>query len=332
MQIGAPGMRPQHGLLTMIGNTLFAMSVTADSLRMRAMRLVILCALVFGFANGAAGRDFSVLGEPVLRGSGADQPSRPTYMPGSPLQFRWEGLYIGGHVGRTMGGFDYGNGVVSLLEYILRQDVVLNHVRDWTTLDKENASATSYGGFIGYNTRWEDAVVGLELNYNRTNVRSSAADSLTRIFQDDAVAPGNHHFFYSTTVSGSASAKVTDYGTLRARFGWATGQFLPYGFAALAVGRADVVRSATVRYTRTDIPDILDPPITPQPVFNFGPTTKSEISNGVFAVGYSAGAGIDIALLPNVFVRGEWEWIQFSAFKDVNVSFNTVRAAAGVKF
>jgi opacity protein-like surface antigen len=52
----------------------------------------------------------------------------------------------------------------------------------------------------------------------------------------------------------------------------------------------------------------------------------------VFAYGYTAGVGIDIAVLPNVFVRAEWEWIQFSSFRDLNVHFNTVRTAIAVKF
>jgi opacity protein-like surface antigen len=273
-----------------------------------------------------------VLSEPVLRGSDIDEPPRVNYEPGWPVLFRWQGFYFGGQVGRTWAGVDFTDGVQSQVSYLLRNDVVLDHVRNWSTLSSSGAASVSYGGFVGYNAQFDDAVVGIELNYNHTNLNSSTSDGLTRSFPDDTGAPATHHFFYTAGVYGSASVRITDVATLRGRAAWAAGPFMPYMFGGLAVGRADVTRSATVAYRRTDIPDAATPPITPLPDFYYGPVTRTDASNGVFAYGYTAGLGIDIAVTSNMFLRAEWEYIQFAPFQDINVSLNTGRAGLGVKF
>jgi len=296
---------------------------------MRALRPVLLCAMAFGVAAPAMAADPGPLGD-ILRGS--DVPMARPYQPGTPTYFRWDGLYFGGQIGRTEAGADFSAGVQSLVAYILRNDVVGDHVANWTTLGKDTQMAKTYGIFVGYNMQWDQAIVGVELNYNRIQANFASADSLTRQFTDDTGAPASHHFFYTATVSGSATASLTDYGTVRARLAYEYGRILPYAFGGLAVGRGSISRTATVGYTRTDIPDSAAPPIAPLADYTFGPQTRSDtVSNKVF-FGYTAGLGIDIAVLPNVFVRAEWEFIQFKTLQDVNIHLNTVRAGLGVRF
>jgi opacity protein-like surface antigen len=278
---------------------------------MRPTSLFVLCvaAVVVG-SDALAGP----LDESILRGSaeasyGDESASRPSFVPGTPIRYRWEGLYFGAHAGYTGAGVDFGNGTGSLVDYILRNDVVGTHVSGWTTLSKGDSSRASFGGFAGYNFQADELVYGVEANYSLINsqgIRISAADSMTRIFNDDTAAPAQHHYFYTATVSSSASVRLIDFGTLRLRAGVALDKFLPYAFAGAALGRVDVVRSATVSYLREDIPDNVAPPappITPQPDFNFGPQTRSEQRDGAFAYGYTAGLGVDVALMPNVFMR-----------------------------
>jgi opacity protein-like surface antigen len=44
------------------------------------------------------------------------------------------------------------------------------------------------------------------------------------------------------------------------------------------------------------------------------------------------GAGIDVALLPNVFVRGEWEFIGFAPVAGIRTSIHAARVGAGIRF
>jgi opacity protein-like surface antigen len=302
------------------------------------MGLLVLCAVaaVMGGEALAGSIDGSVLrgSADTYRGEPVALP--PRYEPAAPVYRRWDGFYVGGHLGRTGAGIDFGNGTASLTSYILRNDVVGPHVADWTTLSKADTNQSSYGGFIGYNSQWDgNLILGAEANYNRIvsgGLGTSAADSMTRSFNDDAQAPAGHHYFYTATVDSSASARITDFATMRARAGIVMDRFLPYAFAGAAIGRVDVFRSARVSYNRHDIPDVATPPITPQPDYNFVPQTRSESRNGVFAYGYTAGLGLDVIVMPNVFLRAEWEYVQFFPVQDFKIHLNSARVGIGIKF
>jgi outer membrane immunogenic protein len=59
---------------------------------------------------------------------------------------------------------------------------------------------------------------------------------------------------------------------------------------------------------------------------------QREARNGVFAYGAAAGLGVDVALLPNLFLRGEWEWAQFAPVEGLHLHVSTIRTALGLKF
>jgi opacity protein-like surface antigen len=245
----------------------------------------------------------------------------------------WGGFYIGGQVGYSAAGANFANAVNDLSSFIMRDSVFAPIVGGFTTLGKSNANGTSYGWFAGYNSQWEGALLGLEVNYNRTALNPEASDSVSLRIANDTTAPSGHHFFYDPfIVSGSAGFHITDIATVRARAGWTAGQFMPYAFLGAAVVRADVTRSATVSYTRTDVPDPQtppNPPLTPMPTAFFGPVTQTSTKNGAFYFGYAAGAGIEICVMPNVFVRGEWEFVDAQS---MHANINSARTAIGVKF
>ena len=130
--------------------------------------------------------------------------------------------------------------------------------------------------------------------------------------------PQGIDYFYTATVSSSASAHITDFATMRAPApGSLCDRFLPYAFAGAALGRGRYLpQRDRERITRHDIPDSVTPPatpITPQPDRLYLRPAKPEAENrkGVFAYGYTAGWASTSPLLPNVFLRAEWEYVQF---------------------
>lgn len=251
---------------------------------------------------------------PILRGSMPPPLGYPAYS-------RWDGVYIGGHGGYSSSGANFTTGTGDLVGYILRNTTIENeaHVSQWTTLSNGSTSGASFGGFIGYNGQWDDAVVGIELNYSSADLLMSTSDALARSYQ---TADG---YFYNIYVDGSASVRMTDFGSLRLRGGWAAYSVMPYAFVGLAVARADVKRSATVDLTAIDLSG------NGRPTLGLN-ETRSDNRQGVFAYGFSAGGGIDYAVLPNFFLRAEYEYLGFSDVADVKVNVNTVRAGAGLKF
>ncbi|MBI3435153.1 MAG: porin family protein, partial [Proteobacteria bacterium] len=274
-------------------------------------RRVVLGLVLVGVSSLAHAGD---LDEGYLRGS---QP----YEPGSPTYQRWSGVYVGGHAGMGYGATDFRSGVSSLIANILRNTTLENEaqVSRWATLGRASASGPSYGGFVGYNAQWENAVIGVELNYSHMGLSMTSSDTLARSYQT------SDGYFYNINLNGTASVRLTDLGTLRVRGGWVFDSIMPYGFAGLAVARADVRRSATVALTATDL------------VAPFGPNlalnqTQSETATGVFAYGWALGTGVEWAVMQNIFLRAEYEYVRFAAFKDTRVQISTGRVGAGVKF
>jgi hypothetical protein len=108
-------------------------------------------------------------------------------------------------------------------------------VSTWPVLGRGNSDAVGYGGFVGYNTQWQDLVLGLEGNYTHTDFATSASVSPLVGSAGRIVSAGGSQ--YSVNLTGTGQLEITDYASFRARGGWVLGNFLPYGFGGLVIGR-----------------------------------------------------------------------------------------------
>jgi outer membrane immunogenic protein len=278
------------------------------------MRRVIYALLAFAFAPSAFADDLSWL-------TGA-QPAAPMNVNG------WAGFYIGGAVSYSNAGGNFSNTTQAPLAFVLR-DLTLESEQQpssWPVLGQANHSATGFGGFAGYNTQFERLVLGVEADYDQANLSLIAPNTpISRLTS----AGGNT---YIVNITGSGSMTNLDFGTLRARAGWALGNFLPYGFAGVAVGHANVNIAATVSGTENPQNRPCTPagPATPACVpFSF---TGTAGKNGEWMIGFSVGGGLDVALTRNVFLRAEYEYVQFAPIANLVVDVNTVRGGLGIKF
>ena len=282
-----------------------------------AQIIVVMAGLISGLCDVAA--------QDALRGS-------IRYVPGTPVVARWEGVYGGVQAGHSINKVDFKDASGSLTSTILRESILQGSVSSWATLGEGNVTENTFGGFVGFNMQWDDVVLGLEANYSQTKMSKSASDSLARILAINTNAPPDHNFFYDTTVSANAAISLSDFGTVRARAGWVIGQALPYAFGGVAIARAEVMKSATVDYVRRDVPNVTDPVTPPFPDATFGPVTETSSRKNAIAFGYAVGIGIDYAIMQNVFVRAEWELVEFPNIEGIGVRINNARVAAGLKF
>jgi outer membrane immunogenic protein len=276
----------------------------------------------------------------------ADMPDflRGSFAP-APVTKNWEGWYAGGQVGYSSSEMDFSRSVVSLTNFIFRNSVLQQPTSQWTLLAKTHAQATGFGGFVGRNWQWSDVVLGIEANYNYIDSLSSSSSNtlaLGIVNPPGTLPPANHTFTYNTTLAGAAALQVKDVLTFRGRAGWAGGNFMPYMFGGLAVGRMDVSRSVSSNVVLQDdsvkvtVDQFGNTITTPQPtVFRPIPSlsqTMQEERTNSFVVGWTAGLGLEYCLWGNVFMRGEWEHTQFVNVKDTAVSMNSARAGIGYKF
>lgn len=268
------------------------------------MRRLLLCGVAFigmGLqANAADMPDF-------LRGS-----SPAITMPAGP---RWDGFYVGGHVGWSVPGIDFTNNGPDV-DAVVRGTGAT--IVTSSPLGRNDSTATHFGGFAGYQQQWDGAVVGLEGTYNWLDKSVTSVNTLS----GDFGAPANALVY---TAAGSATARIIDYGTIRMKGGWAGSSFfMPYATFGIALGRMDITRAALITPAATAA--------TPAGAFVPAPFTVSETLKNQFGYGYAAGVGVDFCLMANLFARLEYEYVQFPDFQGLNAHLHNVRAGAAFKF
>jgi opacity protein-like surface antigen len=236
---------------------------------------------------------------------------------------RWDGVNFGATLGITNMNTDFGNSTSDLVAYSLRNTEVEDQFSpsSWTTLPSTTTNSRQYGAFLGYNWQWDQLVIGADVAYNNTpSLQTSASDMISR---QVVTTPDNVN--NAVTITASSSVKLIDYATMRARFGYAMGQFLPYAVLGGAVGRFN--------YSNTETTTNVGTPPAGSPVLPFNTTdTQSNSKNNAITGGVLAGLGVDVAVLPNVFLRAEWEFIAFAPVGGIKNNINTGRVGIGVKF
>lgn len=287
------------------------------------MRRWVMAVVLAGIAHGAQAADLPDLSDlPILRGAFTDGLSKSTV--------NWQGAYVGGQFGYSSGSMDFSKATSSLTSFMLQNLSYQETVSGWSLLGKSSPTSTTFGGFVGYNAQWDDVVLGIEANYSRvSNMTGSSTNSLPSINipQGCVAPPPGGSEICGIQLSGTASAKVTDVLTLRGRAGWAIDNFMPYMFVGMALGRADITRSATINQSD----DLYDSTKTYIGT-GYSTQTQSQSGNSNFIYGYTAGLGLEAMLFGNVFARAEYEYVKFTNIKDIEIHMNTVRAGVGYKF
>jgi outer membrane immunogenic protein len=283
------------------------------------MRRFVLAAAMFGAATCAQAADMP----DYLRGS---------LSPSSAPTRNWDGWYAGGQVGYSWTNTDYGKTVVSMTNDLFRSTTLQGPTAQLTLLGRVNGRSPGFGAFVGRNFQYGDVVLGVEANYNYWSslaTLTSASLGPIQVAEPTLVLPPGATAADGVTLKGSAALQVKDEMTFRGRAGWATGDFLPYMFGGLAVGRMDVTRTVSSSVTRTI--NFINGTSTSFPLPQFALTTTDGRSNN-FVVGWTAGLGMEYMLWGNVFLRGEWEYVKFMSIKDSVVTQNSVHAGIGYKF
>ena len=152
------------------------------------MRWVFCLLMLFGMASSALAADYDL---PILRGS--SQPPAPVVTVGPATFTRWSGIYFGGVVSYNNSNTDFVNATAPLIHFSLRSTTLEQQAQPSTiaVLGKGSDNTVGGGAFFGYNTQWQDLILGVEATYNYTNLNTTApASAIARTFPavSDAVA------------------------------------------------------------------------------------------------------------------------------------------------
>lgn len=308
---------------------------------MRTVTLTLLAALgaapTIGLltlaANDARAAD---LDYGVLRG--------PDYDPPVPA-IDWSGAYFGAHAGYSSAALGYRN---------VYQEMIANRLHDTTAESTFGASTllrtnprridrSTFGGYAGYNWQFDDVVLGVEADYTRFGKTGLTSDSIGRTNVTGDMLETVH-------LNGTSSTRIQDYGTIRARAGYAMGSLMPFVTGGLAIGRATVVDRVDYQYYGFNQTTFNANQALPQAqranVFNYGyqnfdpnnpagsvPAETSLVRAKTKVVGgITLGAGLEFALTQNIVLRGEYQYVLLNDFDGHKVNLNTVRGGAAVKF
>jgi len=285
---------------------------------MRFARFALYALLLAGFAPRAFADDFdNMLLVPRMDGPAGNF-------------VHWGGVYVGGQISYSGTSGDFTNTTQAPIAYALRETGLENEFAPstWPVLGSASHTGAGYGGFVGFNTQFEHLVLGFEANYDQASLSLLAPNSpISRVTPPDSGGDT-----YLVNITGSGSVTSLDFATLRGRAGWAVGGFLPYAFAGVAVGHANVNVAATI-YGEQNPPTggglcsaAATPPCTP---YSFSGTAGK---NGEWLYGFTVGGGLDFAVTPNFFLRAEYEYVQFAPISSLIIDINTVRLGAGIRF
>jgi len=269
----------------------------------------MLAVMMCGVAAGAQAADLSDL--PILRGAFADG------LTGG--RVNWSGVYAGGQITHGGADMDFKNSGQDLLAKLLNNiDVEAQfNISKWPVGERTHMQSSGFGAFAGYNFQWTDALIGVELNYTHGEFFGQSKGSQGRSFQFPT------DYITTVNVSSSSSMRMTDFGSLRLRGGYAVGSFLPYGFVGVAMGQADINRRADA--------DLFYLYVGTQGLPNLSSSGfLTDNANKHFVTGFATGLGLDWMVCANIFLRAEWEYLRFTSTVDTSV--NTVRVGAGYKF
>lgn len=242
--------------------------------------------------------------------------------------YNWSGFYFGGQVGYGDASGDFSNATSGIISEVLRVTALESEFSpsQWPVLGTGDNFKMGYGGFIGYNTQFQDLVLGIEGNYNQMNFALVAP--VTPIGRITPV--GGDGNAWTVDFTGSGSATDLNYGTLRGRAGLVLGNLLPYGFAGLSLGEANITVSS-VGFAEANAPASGPCSSSNSPPCYLITWNKTNQQTSLL-YGFALGGGLDVAITQNIFLRGEFEWDRFAPVSDIVISAISGHLGAGIKF
>jgi opacity protein-like surface antigen len=266
---------------------------------------------MFGAVSAAQAADLADL--PILRGALSDGLSNS--------RVNWDGYYAGVQGGYGSSDENFNGSTTTMTAAVLANTLIESEmqVSSWNTnLGKQSSRSSTFGAFAGYNSQWDDVVLGVEGSYMHGKLGGTGSSSRTLV-SANPLSDGLYHHVTSTQTS---QISISDMASIRGRAGYAMGCFLPYAFFGLALGNADIGQTVTVQ----DRTSTTFGGVTTQ----LQPLSANNLQHNHLIYGYSAGLGVDVNLVGGLFARAEYEYTRFSSTVDTSV--NTARLGLGYKF
>src|SRR4051794_7850152 len=120
-----------------------------------AMRSLVVAVSVFGMVSAAHAADLSDL--PILRGGLTEGLNNS--------RVNWDGYYVGVQGGYGSSDENFNGSTSTMTAAVLANTLIESQmqVSSWNSnLGKQSSRSSGFGGFVGYNSQWDDVMIGVE--------------------------------------------------------------------------------------------------------------------------------------------------------------------------
>lgn len=249
----------------------------------------------------------AVLG--VSAASAADLAVKAPIAPVATSAYSWAGFYIGGNV-----GYSWGRAASNLNADPVT--VNLNALTPFNTpgfvgSDTLMPKGVIGGGQIGYN--WQASqnwVFGLEADLQASGEKASRSFSNAFSF---TAAPPNPPFPVSGLATLDYAAKITWFGTVRGRVGYAWDRVMLYATGGLAYGGVNLAGTNTVSGTVAGLPFL----------------AVTAIGHSQVNAGWTVGAGVEGALGDRWTWKAEYLYLDLGSMNDPDLLLQVISASGG---
>jgi outer membrane immunogenic protein len=288
---------------------------------------------------------------PMLRGSQIDLP--PPQHSNTQSAPDWGGFYFGGFGSLTSIKSDFTDVAPVYSRQVFNGLALAPQGTTLLTLGKSGDDKIAFGGYAGYNLMFGDIMVGVEADYTRSRLKTRIDNSITATYANlvsNTLASTASYEPQGTqtdlTVVGRGRAEIQDFGTVRARFGYAFGNFMPFMTGGVALGRYKTDNNVTQTNTYYNVGqayntvNIVGVPtrttanggvVRSLPPIFVGTSSAGTPKSG-YAVGVAMGVGVEALLTDNIMLRAEYQRIYFGDISNTSVSLDQARVGAAVKF
>lgn len=252
----------------------------------------------------------------------ADLPRRPPEPPPAlPVMFTWAGFYAGIHAAYGWGQFNREQFDQTLVAGAIPANYAYaDIVRQYAASLPGTYDSHQWGGgfFAGYNFVAGNLVFGPELDYTAFFGKFGAS---TICFYPDPnrgiTLPGAPT--QSLIVGAETVSKVTDYGLVKARLGYAYDRFLPYAFVGIGGARFVAQGTGSIEQYTTATGIVT------------GSATNS-INKNQTTLAYGGGAGIDYAITDQIMLRAQYDYVQLDSVVGQDTKIQVGKIGAGIRF
>jgi outer membrane immunogenic protein len=249
----------------------------------------------------------AVLG--VSAASAADLAVKAPIAPVATSAYSWAGFYIGGNV-----GYSWGRAASNLNADPVTVDIgtlTPFNTPGFVGSDTLTPKGVIGGGQIGYN--WQTSpnwVFGVEADLQASGEKASR--SFSNAFSFTTPLP-NPAFPVSGVATMDYTAKITWFGTVRGRVGYAWDRMMLYATGGLAYGGVNLAGTNTVSGTVAGLPFL----------------AVTAIGHSQVNAGWTVGAGVEGALGDRWTWKAEYLYLDLGSMNDPDLLLQVISASGG---